>query len=665
MISTTTKGLIPAILLALLSFIAVGQDSDTLNPDDMTLEKLLETKISIGSAKELSPNESPGFVTIISHKEIEESGARDLVDLLRLVPGFDIALDVQGVMGIGLRGLWAHEGKILLMYNGHEMNESMYATLQLGNHYPVENIERIEIIRDPGSVLYGGVAEYSVINIVTRKANDKKELSLGTSYGFTSKNYGHRAVNLFGGLKNNAVDLNLSGKSAEAIPGAETYNDLSGNSYDMSKEHHVKNNFINADLTFKGFELKALYDNYVIKTRDGYSDIISKPYSNINNNLSFILSKPIKINNRLSIFTTAKYRNQTPWQTLDEATKDEMSLFHQTSQKITGQVSADYDIMENFNLLTGIEYLNENTKNMLDVFTSTGNSTFKFDNYALFAQALFRQRNYTLVAGARYNINSIFESSFVPRFGLTKIWRNSYAKLLVSKSFKTPSSENILLSENLMPENTTIQQIVFGHNIDYRNEISLALYNIDTKSIIIYSYDDVTNTEGYKNFAKTGSQGLEAEFKHKLDRGSIGLNYSFYSYSNKDVIEAYEVPQNKDVVLAFPAHKVNAFTSYNFSEKVGFYLSGSFYGPAYSQQLKENENNELEYAIAKTDPTFIANASLNFKNILTRRLTINLSVHNIGNSKTLAIQPYNSEHASLPYNSREVTLKLKYELNSK
>jgi outer membrane cobalamin receptor len=90
------------------------------------------------------------------------------MEVLRNVPGFEFGLDVEGVVGLGIRGNWAHEGKVVLFIDGQEMNESLYSTLQFGNHYPVEHIDRIEIIRGPGSALHGGFAAYAVINIITR-----------------------------------------------------------------------------------------------------------------------------------------------------------------------------------------------------------------------------------------------------------------------------------------------------------------------------------------------------------------------------------------------------------------------------------------------------------------------------------------------------------------
>ena len=164
-------------------------------PPELSIdEMLLYTQTSVAARKPQTTRDAPGIVTIVTREEIQGSGARDLIDVLRLVPGFFLALDVQGVVGFGMRGNFAHEGKILLLVDGLEMNEIDYSTMPLGHHFPVEHIQRVEIIRGPGSAIYGGYAELAVVNVVTRTGEELKGASASGYYGQTSQGLARRGV---------------------------------------------------------------------------------------------------------------------------------------------------------------------------------------------------------------------------------------------------------------------------------------------------------------------------------------------------------------------------------------------------------------------------------------------------------------------------------------
>src|SRR5262249_41149239 len=117
-----------------------GQDiSDISRINDireLSLEALLNSEIDVATIKAQPTRETAGIVTMITREEIVNSGARDLTDVLAMVPGFAFAVDVQGTVDIGVRGNWGHEGKTLLLVDGLEMNELLYSTNALGNHYP-------------------------------------------------------------------------------------------------------------------------------------------------------------------------------------------------------------------------------------------------------------------------------------------------------------------------------------------------------------------------------------------------------------------------------------------------------------------------------------------------------------------------------------------------
>src|SRR5664279_4000841 len=155
--------------------------------------------------------DSPAVVTVVSGEDIRSTGARDLIDILYLVPGYFMGVDTEGVVGPGFRGLWGHEGKILLMIDGKEMNELLFSNMQLGNEFPVELIERVEVVRGPGSVSYGGSAELSVINIVTRGLQGATDLTATATYGQMTgasdfaNGYGRRKLTASGRLVVDAV----------------------------------------------------------------------------------------------------------------------------------------------------------------------------------------------------------------------------------------------------------------------------------------------------------------------------------------------------------------------------------------------------------------------------------------------------------------------------
>jgi len=74
-------------------------------------------------------------VSVITAQEIKAMGARDLTDVLTTIPGIHFASDVTGIIGIGVRGAWAHEGKALILWDGHEMNEPMFSVVPFGHHF--------------------------------------------------------------------------------------------------------------------------------------------------------------------------------------------------------------------------------------------------------------------------------------------------------------------------------------------------------------------------------------------------------------------------------------------------------------------------------------------------------------------------------------------------
>jgi outer membrane receptor for ferrienterochelin and colicin len=198
------------------------------------LEALINSIIGVSSKKPLSLRKSPSVISLVTAEEISRSGARDLIDVLRLVPGFDFGVDVQGVVSIGIRGNWAHEGKVLLLLDGQEQNEILYSNIAFGNHYSVDQIKKIEIIRGPGSAIYGGFAEYAVINIITKDGEDINGVYVSGLYGQMQNTYGRRNLNLSVGKKYKDLNFSLAGLLGQGARSDRDYTDIYGNSYNLS-----------------------------------------------------------------------------------------------------------------------------------------------------------------------------------------------------------------------------------------------------------------------------------------------------------------------------------------------------------------------------------------------------------------------------------------------
>ena len=83
---------------------AFAQSSSEL--DLFAADAVLKAETTIASIRPATMRETPGVVTIVTREEIVRSGARDLIDVLRNVPGFSFGVDVEGVVDLGFRGVW-------------------------------------------------------------------------------------------------------------------------------------------------------------------------------------------------------------------------------------------------------------------------------------------------------------------------------------------------------------------------------------------------------------------------------------------------------------------------------------------------------------------------------------------------------------------------------
>ncbi|HYH98282.1 TonB-dependent receptor plug domain-containing protein [Hyalangium sp.] len=134
--------------------------------EDLALYSAEDT-LALATRHTESVTRVPAIAASFGRDQLRALGARTVADVLDVVPGLTVSRDVQGFHRVAIRGL-RNDAEVLFLLNGHRLNNFFDGRALL--NLPVENLDRIEVIRGPGSSLYGAGAFLGVVNIVTDRS---------------------------------------------------------------------------------------------------------------------------------------------------------------------------------------------------------------------------------------------------------------------------------------------------------------------------------------------------------------------------------------------------------------------------------------------------------------------------------------------------------------
>ena len=169
----------------LLSGAAYAQDDLT----SLSLEGLMNVDITSVSKKAEKSSNAAAAIYVISNEDIKRSGAVNLPEVFRMVPGMQVGQIDSNKWSISARGFDSQfSNKLLVLIDGR----SVYTPFFSGVYWeiqdtPLEDIERIEVIRGPGATLWGANAVNGVINIITKDAQDTQGTYLEAGFGTLDK----------------------------------------------------------------------------------------------------------------------------------------------------------------------------------------------------------------------------------------------------------------------------------------------------------------------------------------------------------------------------------------------------------------------------------------------------------------------------------------------
>lgn len=158
-----------AVINGLMSFNTYAQVDDYF---ELSLEQLLELKIGLASGVHENFDSSPGTLEIITAAQIQQRGYTELIEVMADLAGVDtIVLNGSAYAFATARGHLALGG-VRLMFNGVEDNNLWDQNPYMSRQYPMSNVERIEVLYGPSSVIYGSNAYLAVVNVITKSAHE-------------------------------------------------------------------------------------------------------------------------------------------------------------------------------------------------------------------------------------------------------------------------------------------------------------------------------------------------------------------------------------------------------------------------------------------------------------------------------------------------------------
>lgn len=641
----------------------------------MSIEELLGYRIAIASTIPKTPRETPGVISLITRDELLDAGCRDLLDALTLfVPGFHAGHQMQGVVGPGFRGLWALEGKIQLLVDGIEFNEEESGTIVFGNHFPIATIERVEVIRGPGSAMYGGYAGLAVINIITRNAARSSFLAYHGSE--MKKSPSHRNLSFGFGRTFPGSELSVTGTIGRGSRSDRNNLDYYGTRMPMGENTRLDPQNLNVHYSCNGFDFRALAENYHMTEITLWGENhFEGPIPQDFNARIFQLKYDYRPNTRLTVTPRILRKIEYPWMTTISDYYD--PAFNYANNKRVERdlygVIAKLDCGPRLNYLFGVE-LSENRLIQPDEpgpyeepFLE-GNRQSVLDSKSLFGEVMKTFSFGSITLGARYDTFERLGNSFVPRFVFNKTWDKAHMKLMFSRSYRAPMgiipNKTVPGAYDLHSEEADNKEVEFGYRFSDRTFAAVNFFDIRFDKIIVYRGDD-TQMGRYYNGGAMGTRGAEFELRHLRNTFRSHLTYAFYKASANEV-DIYQNPANSDAFLGFAQQRCTALIGWKVAPRSWLNLSGIYDGKRYGYDYADVQpdaagNPIITDHLKSFAPQTILNLNLRNSDVLMKGLHFDIGIANLTDAHLDYLPPMFSRIAPLPGPSRALTCRLEYE----
>ena len=565
-------------LIATMSSV-FGQEKDSLQKSSDTSQ--LEDVIVTANKIEQKQNATSKVITVITAAQIQQNAGRTIAQLLNEQAGLSLpgALSNLGtVPSIYMRG--AASGRTLILLDGAPVGDPSMISNEFDlNLVPLNQVERIEILKGAQSTLYGSDAIGGVINIIT-KSKGSPFVSGALSYG----SYGTKQGNLQ--FNSNIKKLNYTiGFENQNADGFSSAKDIT-NKGNFDKDGYQNNSFF----VKAKYQIDSLWNLQVSSRKTAYNAAID--YGGFKDDKDNAFKNATTMSGLVLKYKKAKtnfqfqYQYTTQDRTYLNDSSDRTYLIYEDNQYAGTTHFADAflstPINKNIQWIIGTDFrygsYNQSYEAILEAYgpySFTTNDTFQFQN-AFYTSVLINDnaKKWLLELGARYNNHNRFGNNqtftFNPSYAL-----NNQVRLIgsLSTGFKAPSLYQLGNNDQLKAETSINTEL----GISFRKGQVFAravYYNRNIKNGIDFNNINYQ----YFNFIQQKVNGIEVEIQHPLnDQHNFSLNYT--------LMNGKETNQNRitntdtvtyDYLLKRPKHSLNAQWNYTINKKWNASLLGRF-----------------------------------------------------------------------------------------
>ena len=529
------KGIFIAAAVIFSSYAQAQQD---------TTVKTLDEVVITATKSEVKQSQTGKVVSVIDQATLQRNIGKSITEILNyqagvFVNGANSALGTN--QDIYLRG--AGSGNTLILIDGIPVGDPSQITnsFDLNNINP-NQVERIEILKGAQSTLWGSDAVAGVINIITKKAGDKK-LAPNASVSYGSYNTFKASAGIGGKVDRFTYNLNYNYIESDGFSSAY---DSTGNA-GFDKDGFKQNSF-QANLGYKissKFSIAAIsnYGKYHADIDNGaFKD--DKDY--ITENSSFINSLALHYKYGKSSFHFTNTIINAKRISINDTTADlkngDYSLGRYKGSSFVSELYGNIGLIDKVSLTAGVQRIEQNTDQSNEGYSrdysygyssALGKDSAKITNYAGYASLLLTDlKNMNAEAGVRYNHHNIYGSnatySFNPSYnidGNTRVFVN------ISSAFKIPSLYQLYSeygNKDLKPESSNNYELgVQALSNSKKNSLRLVAFKRDIKDVIIF-YTDADYVSRYLNRDRQHDYGFEVESNIAI--GNIGNWVNNFTY---------------------------------------------------------------------------------------------------------------------------------------